>query len=177
VVQIQDGKFKGFTAGSSSAMNLFTPMAYGFEDYREAVKCTATLDRYGLDMFEFFGIMNFAKTLCDNGIIPKNQIDIEIVIDSLASMETWAKKISLREGLGQILADGFHRILQEFGEEAKAYAPSLVKGMHPLVHNPRIAGHLCQRPDQSILQCFIMRRTIRNGNRDKSQPGRPQTTG
>lgn len=131
VVQIQDGKFKGFTAGSSSAMNLFTPMAYGFEDYREVVKCTAILDRYGLDMFEFFGIVNFAKTLCDNGIIPKNQIDTEIVIDSLASMETWAKKISFREGLGQILADGFHRILREFGEEAKAYAPSLVKGMHP----------------------------------------------
>jgi len=131
VVEIQDGKFKGFTAGTSSAMNLFTPLAYGFEDYREAVKCTATLDRYGLDMFEFFGIMSFAKTLGDNGIIPKEQIATEIVIDSLASMEIWAKKISLREGLGQILADGFHRILQEFGENAKAYAPSLVKGMHP----------------------------------------------
>jgi aldehyde:ferredoxin oxidoreductase len=131
VVQIQDGEFKGLVAGSSSAANFFYPMVYGFKDYRKAIKCIATLDRYGLDLFEFFGIMTFAKILCDNGIIPKSQIDCKIVVDSLESMETWAKKISLREGLGDILADGFNRILEEFGEKSKAYAPSLVKGMHP----------------------------------------------
>ena len=130
VVEIQDGKFAGLVAGSSSAINLFTPMAYGFEDYREAVKCIATLDRYGLDMFEFFGIMKLARSLCDHGIIPKDQIDTEIVMESLACMETWARKISLREGLGHILAQGFHGIFNEFGEAAKPHAPSLVKGMH-----------------------------------------------
>jgi aldehyde:ferredoxin oxidoreductase len=46
-------------------------------------------------------------------------------------METWARKISFREGLGDILADGFNRILQEFGEDAQKYAPSLIKGTHP----------------------------------------------
>jgi aldehyde:ferredoxin oxidoreductase len=130
VVEIQDGEFKGLVAGSSSAINLFKPVVYGFKDYREAVKIITTLDRYGLDMFEFFGIMKFARTLCDNGIIPKDQIDTEIVIASLASMQTWAKKISLREGLGHIFAQGFHGIIDEFGEAAKQHAPSLVKGMH-----------------------------------------------
>jgi aldehyde:ferredoxin oxidoreductase len=131
VVEIKDGEYKGFVAGSSSAMNLFMPIAYGFKDYREAVKCIVTLDRYGLDMFEFFGIMDFAKKLSDNGIIPKDQIDTEIVTDSLNSMETWAKKISLRQGLGEILADGFNRMLKEFSEDANAFAPSIVKGTHP----------------------------------------------
>lgn len=131
LVEIQDGELKGLTASSSSALNLFTPMAYGFKDYREAVKCITTLDRYGLDMFEFFGIMTFAKTLSDKGIIPKNQIDAEIVTESLASMEIWAKKISFRQGLGAILADGFMRMLDEFGEEARNYTPSLIKGTHP----------------------------------------------
>jgi len=46
-------------------------------------------------------------------------------------METWAEKISKREGLGHVLAGGFKGILEEFGEEAEKYAPSLIKGMHP----------------------------------------------
>jgi aldehyde:ferredoxin oxidoreductase len=131
VVQIQDGAYKGLVAGSSSAMNLFTPLAYGFEDYREAVKCIATLDRYGLDMFEFFGIMQFTKTLVDRGVIPRDKLDAEIAIHSMTSMESWARKISFRQGLGEILADGFGRIIDEFGEDAKQYAPSLIKGIHP----------------------------------------------
>ena len=54
-------------------MNLFTPLSYGMADYRQAVKCIATLDRYGLDMFEFFGVISFAKHLSDNGIIAKER--------------------------------------------------------------------------------------------------------
>jgi aldehyde:ferredoxin oxidoreductase len=131
VLEIQDGEFKGMTVGSSSAINLFKPVVYGFKDYREAIKITATLDRYGLDMFEFFGIMTFAKILCEKRIIPSNRVDNKIVIDSLASMESWAQKISTREGLGDILADGYSRIIEEFGDKAKKYSPSLVKDMHP----------------------------------------------
>jgi aldehyde:ferredoxin oxidoreductase len=112
-------------------LNLYTPVIYGFKDYRESIKCMATLDNYGLDMFEFFGIMGFAKALADHGLISKDRLDTQIIIDSLQSMETWARKISYREGLGNILADGFKGILKEFGEEAKTYAPPLVKGMHP----------------------------------------------
>lgn len=133
VVEIQDGEFKGLVACSSSVINLFSPFGYGFKDYRKAIKCIATLDEYGLDMFEFFGIMGLAKTLCDNGIIPKSRIDTEIDLSSLSSMEDWARKISCREGLGNILADGFNGIVEEFGEKTREYAPTVVKGMHPYV--------------------------------------------
>ena len=81
-------------------------------------------------MFEFFGIMEFTRSLYQHGIIPKDQIDTEIVMESLGSLETWARKISLREGVGHILAQGFHGIFEEYGESAKTYAPSLVKSMH-----------------------------------------------
>ncbi|MDY6852601.1 MAG: aldehyde ferredoxin oxidoreductase N-terminal domain-containing protein [Thermodesulfobacteriota bacterium] len=131
VVEIPDGKFKGLIACSSSAVNLWTPVTYGFKDYRESIKCIATIDGYGLDMFEFFGLMVFVKALCDEGIIPQDQVDPEIIIDSLDSMEAWAKKISFREGLGDILAQGFNGVLDEFGPEAAKFAPPLVKGMHP----------------------------------------------
>ena len=65
LVQIPDGDLKGFVTCSSSVVNLLTGVIYGFKDYRESIKCIATLDEYGLDMFEFFGVMRFAKTLSD----------------------------------------------------------------------------------------------------------------
>jgi len=131
LVEIPDGPLKGLEKHSSSVINLYTPVLYGFKDYRESIKCMATIDAYGLDMFEFFGVMGFAKTLADHGIIPRELADPEIALDSLESMETWARKVSTREGLGDVLADGFKRVLSEFGEAADEHAPALVKGMHP----------------------------------------------
>jgi aldehyde:ferredoxin oxidoreductase len=133
VVEIPDGELKGFLTCSTSAANLFVPMIYGFQDYREAIKCIAVLDEYGLDMFEFFGVMGFVRALADQGIISPDRIEDKISLDSLNSLKTWAKKISLREGLGSVLADGFKGVIKEFGEEAGRYAPAMVKGMHPYV--------------------------------------------
>jgi len=131
VVQIRDGVHEGFTACSSSVMNLLTPIMYGFKDYREGIKLIAQLDEYGLDMFEFFGVVGLAGTLVEKGIISSNQVDTHIKIDSYPSMSHWAAKIAFREGLGEVLAGGFKHIFETFGEEARALAPPVVKGMHP----------------------------------------------
>jgi aldehyde:ferredoxin oxidoreductase len=131
LVEIPDGPMEGLEKYSSSVINLYTPVLYGFKDYRESIQCMATIDAYGLDMFEFFGVMGFAKTLAERGIIPRELADPEIALDSLASMEAWVEKISTRQGLGDVLADGFPRLLSEFGEQAADLAPALVKGMHP----------------------------------------------
>ncbi len=131
LVEIPDGRFQGFVTSSSSMVNLYTPMIYGFGDYRDAIKFISTLDEYGLDMFEFFGVMKFAEELCRRGIIKKDRIESEIAVGSLESMEVWAKKVAYRDGLGDILAGGFVGILEEFGDGAMQYAPPLVKGMHP----------------------------------------------
>ena len=131
LVEIPDGPFRGLEKHTSSVVNLYTPVLYGFEDYRESIKCMASIDSYGLDMFEFFGVMSFAKALSDHGIISGSLLDAEIALDSLESMETWARKVSYREGLGEVLADGFAGISREFGEDAEPFAPAMIKGMHP----------------------------------------------
>jgi aldehyde:ferredoxin oxidoreductase len=114
---------------SSSAANLFMPLVYGFKDYQKAIKCITILDEYGLDMFEFFGIMSYAKALYDQGILTAETLEDEIDLMSLSSMETWAKKISFREGLGNILADGFKGMFIHFGKESQKSAPYTSKGM------------------------------------------------
>ncbi|MBW1846558.1 MAG: hypothetical protein JRJ27_05290, partial [Deltaproteobacteria bacterium] len=131
IIEIPDGPFNGMVVHTSSALNLLTGLTYGFQDYRESIKLIATLDEYGMDMFEFFGLMGFAKTLHEQGIIQSDDIETEIRMDSLASMETWAGKIVAREGLGNVLANGFKGMLETFGEDSKKYAPSLIKGIHP----------------------------------------------
>lgn len=131
VVEIPDGPHKGLVKCTSSVINLYTPVLYGFKDYRESIKCMAAIDGYGLDMFEFFGVMAMAGKLVDQGVIAGDAATPEIRLDSLDSMETWARKISLREGLGDVLARGFNGIIEEFGREANKAAPALIKGMHP----------------------------------------------
>jgi aldehyde:ferredoxin oxidoreductase len=131
VVEIKDGDLKGKVVCSSSAINLFTPIIYGMKDYRESIQLISDLDEYGLDMFEFMGLMVFAKTLAENGLIPRDSAEPRIEIESLASMEAWARKIAGREGLGDVLADGFPGVIDAFGAKAEELAPALVKGMHP----------------------------------------------
>lgn len=131
VIEIPDGPYAGLVKCTSSVINLLTPNLYGFQDYRESIKAMTTIDDYGLDMFEFFGIMVLARKLVDEGIIPAKAADPEIRPDSLASMEAWARKISYREGLGDVLAGGFNAVIEEYGQPARDLTPALVKGMHP----------------------------------------------
>lgn len=131
IVEIPDGVCKGLVKHTSSVVNLYTPMLYGFTDYRESIKFMSELDSHGMDMFEFFGIMNLMKLLAENGIIPRSSLDTEINTGSIESMSAWADKISSRNGLGNILAGGFSSIIKEYGRKAEEVMPPLIKGMHP----------------------------------------------
>lgn len=118
---------------SSSVVNLFMPTEMGMADYREAIECVSLLDDYGLDMFEFFGLLGFVRELVEQGVIPRKRLDEEINLASLASMQEWAGRISRREGLGAVLANGFAGVIREFGPEAEKAAPYVIKGMYAYV--------------------------------------------
>jgi len=131
VVRIPDGPFAGLVKHTSSALNLFTPMMYGMKDPWNAVKLVTDLDSYGMDMFEFFGLMGMARDLSASGVISLASEEPEIDLTSLPSMSIWAEKIARRHGTGNLLADGFTTVMETLGPEAKQYAPALIKGIHP----------------------------------------------
>lgn len=133
LVRIPDGEFAGTLVGSTSAVNLFIPMIYGMSDYREAIRLTAALDDLGLDIFEFLGLMKFAASLVERGLLPGSGVQPEINLGSLDSMLAWAGKVAGREGLGALLAEGAAGMLRELGEEAAELAPPLIKNMMPYV--------------------------------------------
>jgi aldehyde:ferredoxin oxidoreductase len=133
VIEIPDGEFGGTAVCSTSAVNLFIPMIHGMSDYREAIKLASSLDDHGLDIFEFFGVMGFAKKLMDEGILSEDRAEPEINLGSYSSMSAWLEKISSRQGLGDVLARGLGHMIEEFGEEAEKHAPPIIKGMLPYV--------------------------------------------
>lgn len=131
VVCIPDGPFAGLIKHTSAAINLFTPMMYGMKDPWEAVKLVSDLDSYGMDMFEFFGLMGMTSDLADAGEITLGPEEPEIDLASLSSMSAWAEKLARRQGTGNLLADGFTVLTEKLGAEAEQHAPALIKGIHP----------------------------------------------
>ncbi len=131
VIRIPEGPFSGLVKHTSSAINLFTPTMYGMKDSAEAVKLVADLDNYGLDMFEFFGLMKLACELAAAGIIRLEADEPTIDLESLDSMTAWAKKIAWRQGTAALFADGFTAVLERIGPKAQKFAPALIKGMQP----------------------------------------------
>ncbi len=109
---------------STSALNLLTPMVLGMQDYRKAIKLTATLDDYGLDMFEFFGLLEFVSELSERG-----KLNEKIDFSSLDSMLSWAEKITFRRGVGNLIAESFAELEAKTGVKAG----SVIKGMRAYV--------------------------------------------
>ncbi len=131
VVRIPDGPFAGLVKHTTSAINLFTPLIYGMKDPWEAIKLVSDLDAYGMDMFEFFGLMEMTRKLVAFGVIEPEPEAPEINLTSLDSMTAWAERIARRQGTGDLLANGFSAVIAKLGPEAKTHAPALVKGIHP----------------------------------------------
>ena len=131
VVRIPDGPFAGRIISTSSAINLFSPTMFGMKDPWEAAMLIAALDDYGLDMFEFLGLMGLAQKLISANVLHLEHKEPEIDLTSYLSMSQWANKLAFREGTGDLLADGFPAVLNRFGPEAELPQPSLIKGMLP----------------------------------------------
>ena len=127
VVEIKKGRFKGLTKVTTTAINSIIPRLVGLS-LEDSIKCTGTLDDYGIDMFEFFSIIGFVNDLYHHGIITAEHMESKIPLD-LESLEKWAGKIANREGFGDILAQGVPGIIDKFGDRSQRFAPPMSKGL------------------------------------------------
>jgi len=125
IIEIKEGRFKGLIKYTSSAANVAMPMLYGLP-YDEAIKCVAALDDYGMDMFEFFAVIDTVNKLYDEGVITKEFLEskIEYNYDSLIE---WAERVAYRKGFGNVLAEGLAGLVEKFGSRAMKCAPPMVK--------------------------------------------------
>ncbi|MFX1254626.1 MAG: aldehyde ferredoxin oxidoreductase family protein [Promethearchaeota archaeon] len=100
------------------------------------------VNKYGIDTLETGGLISWAMELYEKGILNEKMTDglalewgnEEVVFELI-------RKIAYREGLGDILADGFKSAIAKIGKESEYYAIE-VKGMSNL--------HSDERPTPSL---------------------------
>jgi aldehyde:ferredoxin oxidoreductase len=83
---------------------------------------------YGVDAISIGGIISFAMDLCKNGIINKETAGLELNFGDAEAMIEMIKRVSLREGFGDTLAEGVKLAAEKIGKGSDRYAVH-IKGL------------------------------------------------
>ncbi len=94
-------------------------------------------DDFGLDTISTGNTIGFAYELYEKGLINKSDTDgLELVFGKHEPMVALVKKIALRQGIGDLLAEGTMRIAAKLDKGSDVYAIH-VKGMELPAYEPR----------------------------------------
>lgn len=107
------------------------------DDIEASIACDEICDDLGLDTISTGVSIGFAYELFEKGLISKSDTDgLELRFGDPAPMVELAKKIGLREGIGDQLAEGTMRMAASIGQGADNYAIH-VKGLELPAYEPR----------------------------------------
>jgi aldehyde:ferredoxin oxidoreductase len=96
------------------------------------------VDRLGLDLNEAGWMIGFVMDCYDRGIITKKDTDgLEMTWGNVEAARTLLRNIAMREGFGNILAEGIKRAAEQIGGEALNHAVYIQKGHAPRGHDHR----------------------------------------
>lgn len=99
-------------------------------------------DDLGLDTISTGNTIGFAYELYEQGILTKNDVEgLELTYGNHAAMIALIKKIALREGIGNVLAEGTRGAAATIGKGAGDYAMQ-AKGLEFPAYEPRGAKSL-----------------------------------
>jgi len=77
---------------------------------------------YGVDAISIGGIISFAMDLYKNGIVNKETAGLELNFGNPETMVEMIKRVSIREGFGDILAEGVKLAAEKIGNGSEKYA-------------------------------------------------------
>ncbi|MDY6910952.1 MAG: aldehyde ferredoxin oxidoreductase C-terminal domain-containing protein [Chloroflexota bacterium] len=139
VSRIKEGEFAGLetTAGSSPIPSITWGMRYPAGDYSKALKLFDMCQKHGIDALLMSSMLMWLEDLYANGVITEKDTDGIIPKPSYESAAQFIEKTVKREGIGDILADGFLGAIEKIGRGSEKYA-LLFKGLDPEV-DARIA--------------------------------------
>ena len=115
--------------------NSTTPM----DRYAEALSYFDLANRYGIDrLYSFRGLADFVISLYEDGIITEEDTGMELNRE-LSTILKLVKITALREGFGDVLADGPVRAARRIGRNAEKYLQNVIKGQF-VVFDPRLSA-------------------------------------
>ncbi len=109
----------------------------GIGDYEVIAYANMLCDALGLDTISTGNVIAFAMECFEKGIIKKHEADgLELKFGNTETLIQLIRKIALREGLGDFLAEGVKKISEKLGKESEKFAMH-VKGLELPGYDPR----------------------------------------
>ena len=106
-------------------------------DIAASIAADKRCDDLGLDTISAGNCIGFAYELYEKGILSKQDADgLDLSYGNHASMIALIDKIGLREGIGNLLAEGSLQAAKSIGKGAEAYAMQ-IKGLELPAYEPR----------------------------------------
>ncbi len=137
--EVKEGKFAGTIVGRPTFCGI--ACAWGANcaiDNLPAIwKCKELCQRYGIDYVSASGTIAFAMELFQRGIITSRDTDgLDLSWGNEDATVQLLRKIALREGFGDVLADGCVRAAARIGGGAEKFVITL-KGVELMAGDPR----------------------------------------
>jgi len=109
----------------------------GIDDLEALIKADELCSRYGIDTISTGVSIAFAMECYEEGILTLDDTDgLELTFGNANAMLTMVGRIALRQGLGDLLAEGTKRASESIGKGSEAFAMH-VKGLEIAMHEPR----------------------------------------
>jgi aldehyde:ferredoxin oxidoreductase len=109
----------------------------GIDDLKAISWANQLCNAYGLDTISTGSLVSFAMECYEKGILKKGETGgMDLRFGNVEAMIRMVEMIGMREGLGDILADGISSAAEKFGKGADRFAMH-VKGMPLPFHEPR----------------------------------------
>jgi aldehyde:ferredoxin oxidoreductase len=118
IAVVKSGRFKGaITDNPDYELQAYLGPNLGLFTPEDDVFLAALIDDLGLCGIQTGNVMGFAAELFQRGILSKKDLDgIELKWGNAKAFAALAKKIALREGIGDLLAEGTYRAALKIGE-------------------------------------------------------------
>ncbi|MFQ6081646.1 MAG: aldehyde ferredoxin oxidoreductase family protein, partial [Candidatus Bathyarchaeia archaeon] len=106
------------------------------DDLKAVVVANDLCNRYGIDTIELGGMLGWAFSCYEKGLITKDDTDgVELTWGNGEALLTMTKKIATRDGIGDLLAEGIKACVEKI-PESKPFAVEVLGKCTP-AHDPR----------------------------------------
>ena len=136
--RVPDGPYEGALSEGPEYETIWAFSAPVETSYIQAsIAADQICDDLGMDTISAGSCIGFAYELYEKGILTKKDTDgLELTYGNHSAMVALVKKIGLREGIGDILAEGTRRAAEKLGKGSDEYAMH-VKGLELPAYEPR----------------------------------------
>ncbi len=138
VVSIKEGPYKGMAGPGPEYEGVASLGALlMIDDLAAVIKLNEACNNYGMDVISCGSTIAMAMDCYEHGLIGPDDTDgLKLKWGDADVVLRLIEKIALRDGFGDVLADGTRRAAQKIGGNAADYAVE-VKGMEVPMHDPR----------------------------------------